>query len=151
MKIVIFPYAKKLRENKPHPKNYPWWPELIKLLEIDGHKIIQVGIESEEQLVNDFRKNLNYDGLCNLLKNSNTWISVDSFGQHLGWYLGIKGIAIFGQSDPKIFGHSENINILKSKNFLRKNQFLTWEQADYREDVFLKPKEIFEIFRNNFI
>lgn len=151
MKIVIFPFAKKLRENKPHPKNYPWWPELIDLLIKDNHKIIQVGIEEETQLVEDFRKNLSYTDLCNLLKSSDTWISVDSFGQHLGWSLGIRGIAIFGQSDPNIFGHSENINILKSKNFLRKNQFLTWEQADYREDVFLTPTEIFEIFRNNFI
>lgn len=150
MKIVIFPFAKKLRENKLHPKNYPWWPELIDLLIKDNHKIIQVGIEEETQLVEDFRKNLSYTDLCNLLKSSDTWISVDSFGQHLGWSLGIRGIAIFGQSDPNIFGHSENINILKSKKYLRKQQFWLWEQTEFIEESFLEADKIFEIFIKNF-
>lgn len=150
MKIVIFPFAKKLRENKPHPKNYPWWPELIDLLIKDNHKIIQVGIEEETQLVEDFRKNLSYTDLCNLLKSSDTWISVDSFGQHLGWSLGIRGIAIFGQSDPNIFGHPENINVLKSKKYLRKQQFWLWEQTEFIEESFLEADKIFEIFIKNF-
>lgn len=150
MKIIIFPYARKMRENKSHPKNYPWWPELIKLLKDNGHTIIQVGVDHEDQLVDDFRKNLSYNELCDLLKNSDTWLSVDSFGQHLGWSLGIKGIAIFGQSDPNIFGHPENINVLKSREYLRKNQFWLWEQADFNEDSFVKPEEIFNIFVKNF-
>ena len=41
MKIVIFPWAKYMRNGAPHPKNYPWWPELIKLLQQDGHELIQ--------------------------------------------------------------------------------------------------------------
>lgn len=150
MNIVIFPYARKMRENKPHPKNYPWWPELVKLLKDDGNNVIQVGLEHEDQLVEDFRKKLSYSELCDLLKSNDTWISVDSFGQHLGWSLGIKGITIFGQSDPNIFGHPENINVLKSREFLRKNQFWLWEQADFIEDSFVKPEEIFDIFAKNF-
>lgn len=150
MKIVIFPFAKQMRNNKPHPKNYPWWPELIKLLLNDGHTIIQAGINGEDQLVTDFRKNLELSELSELILSCDTWISVDTFGQHLAWDLGKKGIVIFGQSDPNIFGHKENINILKSRDYLRKQQFWLWEQAEFNEESFVKPNEIFEIFLKNF-
>lgn len=139
-----------MRNNKPHPKNYPWWPELIKLLLNDGHTVIQVGIDGEEQLVPDFRKNLKLSELSDLINSCDTWLSVDTFGQHIAWDLGKKGIAIFGQSDPNIFGHKENINVLKSRKFLRKQQFWLWEQAEFNEDSFAKPNEIFEIFLKNF-
>lgn len=151
MKIVIFPWAKQLRNGKNNPKNYPWWPELILKLEKSGHEIIQVGVEGEKQLVKDFRKNLSLEDLCNLMKSSDTWIGVDSFGQHLGWHLGIRGLAIFGQSDPNIFGHSENVNVLKSRDYLRKEQFWWWEQAEYQEDAFLKPEKIVKIFQEEFV
>ncbi len=150
MKIIIFPWAKQLRNGNNNPKNYPWWPELINLLQKAGHEIIQVGVEGESQLVDDFRKNLTIAELSELLKSADTWIGVDSFGQHLGWDLGIKGLAIFGQSDPNIFGHKENINVLKSREYLREQQFWWWEQAEYREDAFVSPDKILKIFQENF-
>lgn len=151
MKIVIFPWAKALREDKPHPKNYPYWNELIEKLQDLGHQIIQVGVEGEKQLITDFRKNLSVDDLSSLIKECDTWIGVDSFGQHLGWHLGKKGIAIFGQSDPLIFGHPENINVLKSRDYLREQQFWLWEQADFRADAFVEPDEIIKIFQKHFV
>lgn len=150
MKIVIFPWAKAMREEKRHPKNYPYWPELIKKLEELGHQIIQVGLQGEEQLVPDFRRNLNISELSDLIKSSDTWISVDSFGQHLGWDLGVKGVVIFGQSDPLIFGHPENINVLKSRKYLREKQFWLWEQADFISDSFVEADEIVKIIQENF-
>lgn len=150
MKIILFPWAKKLRNDSPNPKNYPWWAELITKLQALGHEFIQVGLEGEEQLVSDFRKNLTISELSNLMTRADTWIGVDSFGQHLGWDLGIRGIAIFGQSDPNIFGHRENINILKSRDYLREQQFWWWEQAEYVEDAFVTPDEIVKIFQESF-
>lgn len=150
MKILIFPWAKKLRTEGNNPKNYPWWPELIQKLKLLGHEIVQVGIDGEQQLTEDFRKNLSFDELSLLMKSCDTWIGVDSFGQHLGWSLGCRGIAIFGQSDPNIFGHPENINVLKSREYLREQQFWWWEQAEYREDAFVRPDEIIKIFQENF-
>jgi ADP-heptose:LPS heptosyltransferase len=150
MKVIIFPFAKPMRDNKPHPKNYPWWPELINLLINNGNEIIQVGLEGEEQLVPDFRKNLSITELSDLIKTCDTWIGVDSFGQHLCWDLGVRGLVIFGQSDPKIFGHDENINVLKSRKYLRTKQFWIWEQAEFRKDCFESPDKIFEIFNENF-
>lgn len=149
MKILIFPFARTMRNNKPHPKDYPWWPELISLLQQEGHQVIQVGLEGEKQLVQDFRKNLSLKDLSDLVNECDTWFSVDSFGQHFCWDLGKKGIVIFSQSDPNIFGHPENINILKSREYLRGNQFLFWDAAEYKEEAFLTPDQIFNIFKNS--
>ena len=51
--IIIAPFAKSLINNKRNPKNYPYWDKLIKLTH---EKIVQVGVEGEEQLVYDFKK-----------------------------------------------------------------------------------------------
>jgi ADP-heptose:LPS heptosyltransferase len=151
MKIIIFPWAKILRNEQKHPKNYPWWPQLIKLLQQDGHHITQVGLSGEPQLVEDFRTDLPIKELEKMILEYDAWFSVDSFGQHLAWSLGKKGIAIFGQSDPNVFGHHENINVLKDRSYLRDRQFWWWEQAEYREDCWVEPEKIYEIFVENFI
>lgn len=151
MKILIFPYAKNMRNDQQHPKNYPWWPELVDQLIEQGHTLIQTGVGSDTKLVDDFIPDLKFNEICNLMKICDTWISMDSFGQHLGWYLGIKGIAIFGQSDPIIFGHPENINLLKSRDYLRPNQFWLWEQAEYNPDAFVPPAEIVKVLNKNFV
>ena len=53
--ILIAPYAKKLHNGRENPKNYPYWEELISLID---EPIVQIGVEGEQQLVPDFRKNL---------------------------------------------------------------------------------------------
>lgn len=139
--IIISPFAKQLRNGNKHPKNYPWWSEVIDSIE---EEIIQVGTENETQLVSDFRKNLSINEMSKLISECKTWISVDSFMQHLGWYNKKYGIAIFAQSDPNIFGHSENVNLLKDRKYLREKQFWLWEQCEYNEDAFVKPQVVLE-------
>ena len=142
--IVIAPYAQKLRTGKLNPKNYPYWEELIGKID---DPIIQVGIEGEKQLVPDFRKNLPIAELRKLLKECRIWIGVDSFFQHLAWDEGKKGIVLWGPSDPLIFGHPENINLLKDRSCLVDNQFIWWEATEHRNDRFVKPKEILEYLK----
>jgi ADP-heptose:LPS heptosyltransferase len=137
--IIISPWAQKLRNGKNNPKNYPWWKELVSLI---NEPIVQVGIDGEEQLVEDFRKNLSLEELKSLINSCQTWISVDSFFQHLAWDLGKPGIVLWGQSDPNIFGHPENINLLKDRKYLREKQFWWWEQCDYKSDSFVSPDVI---------
>lgn len=134
--ILLAPWAKKLRVDKPHPKNYPYWPEVIKGI---NEPIIQIGIEGEVQLVDDFRKNLSLSELGNLVRECKTWLSVDSFFQHFCWDLGKPGIVVWGPSDPLIFGHPENVNLLKDRSYLRPNQFWWWEQCDFNENSFVEP------------
>ena len=137
--ILIAPYSKPLRTGGNNPKNYPYWKELISQIQ---EEIIQIGTDEEEQLVPEFRKNLPLGDLRYLIGECRTWISVDSFFQHLAWDCGKKGIVLFGPSDPLIFGHPENINLLKDRSYLREKQFWWWEQCEYREEAFVKPAEV---------
>lgn len=137
--IIIAPYAKALRNGKNNPKNYPYWKELIELID---ESIIQVGVEGEEQLVDDFRKNLSIVQLRELIDQCRTWIGCDSFFQHLAWDCGKPGIVIWSVSDPLIFGHPENINLLKDRANLAPNQFLWWELTEHNSNHFPKPEEV---------
>jgi len=139
--IIISPYSKALLSGKQNPKNYPYWKELIEMID---EPIIQVGIEGEQQLVPDFRKNLPITELRKLIQECRTWISCDSFFQHLGWDEGKKGIVLWGVSDPLIYGHPENINLLEDRKHLVENQFLWWEFVDHRNERFVKPKIVLE-------
>jgi ADP-heptose:LPS heptosyltransferase len=139
--IIISPYAKKLLNGNQNPKNYPYWKELIAQIK---EPVIQVGIEGEVQLVEDFRKNLPISELRKLLQECRTWISCDSFFQHLGWDEGKQGVVLWSVSDPLIFGHPENINLLKDRSNLVENQFLWWEFVEHKNDRFVKPKEVLE-------
>lgn len=143
--IILSPYSKFMRNGQKHPKNYPYWEEVISKIK---EPIVQVGVEGEFQLVDDFRKNLPLDQLAQLVNECKTWMSCDSFFQHFCWDLGKKGIAIFGQSDPNIFGHPENINLLKDRKYLREKQFWIWEQAEFKEDAFVEPNVVIDTLKS---
>lgn len=145
--IIISPYAKKMRNGEPHPKDYPYWPEVISCIQ---EPIVQVGVHSEKQLVPDFRTNLSLAELAELVKECRTWISVDSFFQHFCWDLGKPGIVLFGQSDPNIFGHPENFNLLKDRKYLREKQFFWWEQAKAFNECWVSPEEVLKVLREEF-
>ena len=135
--IIIHPFAKTLRNGKTNPKNYPYWKELISVID---EPIIQIGVEGEEQLVPDFRKNLTMLELRHLLDECRIWIGVDSFFQHLAWDCKKQGIVLWSVSDPIIYGHPENINLLENRVYLAKNQFLWWEATEHNPSSFVKPE-----------
>jgi ADP-heptose:LPS heptosyltransferase len=137
--IIIAPFAKKLSTGV-NPKDYPHWDKVIDLLK--DYDLVQVGTASEQQLVEDFRPDLPLDQLADLVRQCTTWISVDSFFQHFCWDLGKKGVVIWGPSDPIIFGHPENVNLLKDRSVLYPDQFLTWEQIPVRRDIFVEPEVV---------
>ena len=143
--ILIAPYAQKLRNGMDvHPKTFPYWKEFVELL---GKDIIQIGVEGEEQLVQDFRKNLPMIAIEVLIEECEYWITIDSFLQHAAQHIKKKGVVIWSVSDPLIFGYPENLNILKDRKYLRKNQFAIWEQESFNEDAFLKADEIYKIIQ----
>ena len=137
--IIISPYAKKLQNGKENPKNYPYWKELIDLI---SEEIVQVGIDGETQLVDDFRPNLSMPELRQLIKDCRIWIGVDSFFQHLAWSEGKPGIVLWSVSDPLIFGHKENANLLKDRVYLAENQFLWWDFIEHDSNKFVLPEEV---------
>ena len=137
--ILISPYAKELRNGKQNPKNYPYWPELLKQID---EPVIQVGISGETQLIADFRQNLSLFELRKLISECRTWISCDSMFQHLAWDCGKPGIVLWSVSDPNIFGHKENTNLLLDRSMLSENQFLWWETVEHDASKFVKPELI---------
>lgn len=139
--IIIAPWSRALRNGGLNPKNYPWWQELVTMI---SEPIIQVGSPGEPQLTADVRVNLPISELKLLLKQCRTWISVDTFFQHLAWLENKPGIVLWGPSDPEIFGHPENINLMAGREYLVKNQFLMWEQQEYIADRFVKPQIVIE-------
>lgn len=142
--IIIAPYAKPLLSGKQNPKNYPYWEELISQID---EPIIQVGVTGEKQLVGDFRQNLRISELRELIQSCRTWIGCDSFFQHLCWDEKKKGIVLWSVSDPLIYGHPENINLLKDRKYLAENQFLWWEYIDHQSERFVEPQVVLEYLK----
>jgi ADP-heptose:LPS heptosyltransferase len=144
--IIISPYSKKLRKAKPtdpdkvNPKNYPWWKEVTKQLQSKGYRVIQVGVPGEGPIgADEVKQGLKLKDLAKLLSEAATWASVDNFFNHFATYHGKRGVAVFGRSDPNIFGYAQNINLLKDRVFLRPQQFELWEQDVFTEQAFVDP------------
>lgn len=137
MKILIQPFARLLRNGKQNPKNYPYWKDLIKQLEQKNHEVYQVGVTGEEMITKNILFDLNMKELVEKVKESDFFISIDSFLPHLAHFYNKSGIVIFSQSDPAIFGYPHNINLLRDKKFLRPNQFSNWEDCTYSEAAFI--------------
>lgn len=145
MTIIISPYSKIRPNGKPSAKNYPYWKEVVEALRAQGAKVIQIGVVGEQPIgADEFLTNLPLREIKKLILECDMWLSVDNFFQHLAWTLGKKGIAIFGPSDPNIFGHSENVNLLKSLNSLRQKQFFVWHEDELNPDIFMKPEVVLE-------
>lgn len=148
MKIaIIAPYAAKLRSGNTNPKNYPYWVELIRLLKDRGFYVIQIGTEGEARLegANEFKVNLSFPELTELVWKDETLIfSVDSFFPHFCRSVGRACIVLWGKSDPNVFGYKENINILKSRKYLRSphDQWLYWEKETFDPEVFVTAQEV---------
>lgn len=151
MKILLAPFAKKLRDKPgPNPKNFPFAKELVQLLEKEGHQVVQIGVEGEEQICKEFLKNKSFKEVTNLLNEFDTFIGVDSYLQHHAWYIGKKGVVVWGNSWPQIYGHDIHINLLKDKKYLRQEPFNIWEAVEPCPEAFVTPKEVLRALKENF-
>jgi ADP-heptose:LPS heptosyltransferase len=150
--VIISPFSQKMRNGKRNPKNYPFWTEVVNALRNNGVKTIQVGVSGEDDIGADERhNNLPLEQLAELVKSCDTWASVDNFFHHFCVVQKKPGVAVFGKSDPNIFGHPQNHNIIKDRAFLRKTQYAIWEEEEWDEKVWVHPDviclAIFDLFR----
>lgn len=143
MTILFAPFAAKAPslKGRPSPKNYPQPKELCSLLEKD-HSVIQVGGDGDEPIAEDFRKNLSFSQVLELIGKADSGVCVDSFLQHAFWYANRRAVVVFGISDPSIFGHPENLNLLKDRKYLRPDQYDLYYTDQYNPDAFVSPKEV---------
>ena len=65
--------------------------------------------------------------IISLVNVCSVWASVDNFLPHLCACHGLTpGVVVFSKSDPSIFGYEHNVNILKSREHLRVDQWGRW-------------------------
>lgn len=93
-------------------------------------------------LVEDCRIGLPLKEIAALLKECAYFITVDSFLQHLAQHVGRAGVVLWSKSDPLIFGYPENLNLLKDRRCLRRQQFRIWEEESYDPDTFLPVGDV---------
>jgi hypothetical protein len=55
---------------------------------------------------------------------------------------------LWSVSDPNIFGHPENINLLKDRANLATNQFLWWEFCEHDPNKFVAPEVVSKAVRS---
>lgn len=145
MRIIIAPYSANLPTGKRNAKNYDRWPELLALLKADGHYLIQLGAGAEARVegVDQFILNLPLPQIVPVVAECDLFISVDSWLPHFcnTERLG-RGIVLFSQSDPQIFGYPHNINLLADRKFLRSHQFAPWYDVEFVSEAFVSPETV---------
>ncbi len=151
--LIISPYSKPLRNGQRNAKNYPFWLELVSLLLKENYKIIQIGVTGELVIpgITSSVFNPSLEDLSTIVNSVDTWISVDNFFPHFCALVVQKpGIVLWGKSDPKIFGHPLNINLLKDRKYLRSEQFRWWDDELFEEEVFISPKKVVSTLKESF-
>lgn len=135
MKILFHLKAKELSTGEVNPKNYPFRDELYAtfLGPVDSVKHYEL-----KEITGPIPLQESKD----LIDWADKIICIDSYLQHLAWYMGKQAIVLWGQSDPSIFGHPENINLLKNKKYLRERQYGLWTQTSYNKEAFVTPEII---------
>lgn len=150
MKILLSPYSSKLKNGKPNPKNYPYWPELVKLLQDAEHNLVQAGGRNEVPLIFNVAFNCEMHKLREFLDWCDVFISVDNFFHHFAHHYGKRGIVLWGPSNPMIFGYPEHVNLVADKKYFRPDQFGQWESCALNNDAFVKPNEVMKAIEQHF-
>lgn len=144
--IIISPYS----HDENHAKSYPYWNDLVFKLKELGLKIKQIGKKGELKInnVDEYLWDLSFKSIEEEISNCRTWIGVDNFLQHLVNCMNpvIKGVVIFGASDPIIFGYSYNKN-LYIKKYLRLDQFNTWQGINRNNEAFRSAIDVFNVIK----
>jgi ADP-heptose:LPS heptosyltransferase len=97
--------------------NHLWatekWSELVK--QLPQYTFVQVGGIDEPKVEGavDFRgKTTLREAFC-LIKHASSFIGVDSIHSHVTNAFKKPGVVLFGDSDPAVWGHDNNINVFK--------------------------------------
>jgi ADP-heptose:LPS heptosyltransferase len=140
--VIVSPFSRPVPRGE-NAKNYPYWSDVISQLSEWGVRTIQIGEKGEPEIgATEKLFGLPLNFLAELVRLCDTWVSVDNFFHHFCALHKKPGVVIFGKSDPLIFGHAENCNLLKGREFLRPHQFRFWSQEPHDERVFVSPDRV---------
>jgi hypothetical protein len=145
MRIAILPFTNS-KPGKSNAKNYHRWPEVVRMLKVAGHHTTQIAISEDDDIGCDGRiVNPNHDKIVETLSQHDTWATIDSFLQHLAaaFTPDKVGTVVFGPSDPRIFGHGHNNNVIAQPTRLREDQFAFWHDVKHDPEAFPTPEAVF--------
>lgn len=147
--LILSPYTKPTMDGSPNAKQFPWWQEVVDALCKDI-EIVQIGANDEKRLDNVkvfVKPRLNE--LAGILKEAKCFASVDNFLQHFVYMkkLPIRGVVVWSQSNPSIFGYPNNVNLLKDRKYLRQYQWHFWHQTKFDENAFVQPDIVVNAIR----
>ncbi len=131
-----------------NPKDYPEHlaEELIAKLkkQFPDYELIQICMPNDYKYeAHQVIEAPTFEKLTEMMQNCSTWIGIDSMLAHLGAYLNKPGIVLWGQSDPELFGHKTNVNLLKDRKYLRSRQWYVWNhETKLIDEAFVSPDEI---------
>ena len=141
--VIISPYS----QSPDHPKSYPYWSQLVTRFNDLGLNTIQIGRTGEQMIdgVKQFIANPKFKQIETYIRDCKFWISSDTFLPHLVNCMQnpVKGVVLFSQSDPALFGYDYNINLLRSPKYLRKYQYQWWKDPSKNEYVISKKNGAF--------
>lgn len=126
-------------------KEWPYFAEFIELYPdiefievlIDGQTVTKgatpfIGTRSE---------------IIKLLKESDYFISIDSWLQHLAaMQTKVKGLVIFSRSNPAIFGYSKFVNVFESHTYFKANPYEAWNPTDLQLEAFPSIEKVQNAF-----
>ena len=106
----------KLNLNKDWFGDY--WQEVVAILVSKGFTVVQVGLPMEQPI--DGAVNLlgkwDLRTIINFLSLADAFINIDSLLNHIGYGWRVKGVVLFGRTDPNIFGHEDfHLNLINTK------------------------------------
>ena len=145
-KVAIFPFAANNGlVTGETPKAWPYFKELVEMLSAKGVECHQFCASEPTEYCDTVFRNTPLSKLHAKVKEYDTFVSVDSFYQHMN-HCGDKkiGVVIFTVSDPKIYGYPYNKNILKDEKYLRNNQYLLYRYEDLNRNACPEPHAVFE-------
>jgi hypothetical protein len=146
--IIVSPWSR----HKDNAKNYPYWNKLMFGLATKGWGLTQLGICDERKLDGcDYKWNLSLSDVEELVRAVGYFISCDNFLHHLAYSIGVQGVVLFGPSDPLIFGYPTQLNVLKNRDWLRKDQFgfykdYVWEHS---REGWYEAEEVLKIMEDS--
>ena len=143
--VVVAPYSKPRTDKKRNAKDYPYWPQLF-MAARPHFNLVQVvhGSEMPIEGAYDYAVNKTLPEIESMVKSAGFFLSVDNYMQHMAHYLGVRGIALYGPSDPALFGYPENWNLYADRKYFRPNQFQTWQQWDFNAAAFVSVDDVIE-------
>lgn len=132
-RILIAPFSRMLETGKPNPKNWPHWYRVCKSLELAGHQVYQTGQDYEPRVCSEFVGLLPQKTALLDLRAYDLCLCVDTWLQHAARAAGVPCVVVWTATDPAIYSHAANVNVIAAEPRYAKLQYAKMEELEKAE------------------